>query len=64
MAIKLVVHLGPRMIWVGGEALGTTDDISLDVVEATPEELIKLREAKEIRLTKILGESGEKKRGR
>jgi len=63
MAIKVVAHLGPRIIWVGAEALGTADDISFEVVEATPEELKKLREAQEIRLTKILGESGEKKQG-
>ena len=56
MVVKVVIHLGPRMIWVGKEALGSTDDFSIEVEEATPEELKKLREAQEVRLTKIFGE--------
>ncbi len=55
---NILVDLGPRMIMVGGEALGTSDNISIEVVEATQEELEKLKSAYEIRLVKVLGESG------
>ena len=52
------VDLGPRMIMVGKEALGTTDNLSIHVAESTEEELEKLKSAYEIRLLKMLGESG------
>lgn len=52
------VDLGPRMIMAGSEVLGTADNISIMVAEATEEELEKLRSAYEIRLVKMLGESG------
>ncbi len=52
------VNLGPRMLMVGKEALGTSDNISIEVAEATEEELEKMKSAYEIRLVKILGESG------
>jgi len=51
------VNLGPRMIIAGSEALGTADNISIIVAEATKEELEKLKAANEIRLVKMLGES-------
>jgi len=51
------VNLGPRMIMAGSEALGTADNISILVAEATKEELEKLKSANEIRLVKMLGES-------
>ena len=51
------VNLGPRMIMAGSEALGTADNISIIVAEATKEELEKLKAANEIRLVKMLGES-------
>jgi len=54
---NVVVNLGPRLIMVGGEALGTSDNISIHVAEATKEELEKLKSAYEIRLVKMLGES-------
>ena len=54
---NVVVNLGPRLIMVGGEALGTSDNISIHVAEATEEELEKLQSAYEIRLVKMLGES-------
>jgi len=44
------------MIMVRGEALGTSDNISIQVAEATEEELEKLKSAYEIRLVKMLGE--------
>ncbi len=52
------VDLGPRMIMAGNEVLGTADNISIMVAEATKEELEKLKSAYEIRLVKIIGESG------
>lgn len=53
------IDLGPRLIMVGKEALGTSDNISIEVAEATEEELEKLKSAYEIRLVKMLGESGK-----
>ena len=50
------VNLGPRMLLIGKEALGTSDNISIEVAEATEEELEKLKSAYEIRLVKMLGE--------
>ncbi len=47
------VRLGPRLVIVGGEPLGTADDLTLQVAEATEEELDKLREAQAILLAKI-----------
>ncbi len=55
---NVIVNLGPRMLMVGKEALGTSDNISIQVTEATEEELEKLGAAYEIRLVKMLGESG------
>jgi len=55
---NIVIDLGPRMIMVGKKALGTSDNISIQVAEATEEELKKLKSAQEIRLVKILGEGG------
>ena len=55
---NVVVDLGPRIIMTGNEVLGTADNISIEVAEATEEELEKLKSAYEIRLVKILGESG------
>jgi len=58
---NIVVDLGPRMLMVGSEALGTSDNISIQVTEATKEELEKLKTAYEIRLVKMIGESGATK---
>ena len=52
---NVVVNLGPRLIMVGSEALGTSDNISIEVAESTKEELEKLKSAYEIRLVKMLG---------
>ena len=57
---NILVELGPRMLMVGREALGTSDNISIEVAEATEEELEKLKTAYEIRLVKMLGEEGGK----
>ncbi|GAI93739.1 unnamed protein product, partial [marine sediment metagenome] len=48
--------LGPRIIMTGSTVLGTADNISIEVAEATTEELEKLKSAHEIRLVKMLGE--------
>ena len=56
---NVLVDLGSRMIMVGNEALGTSDNISIHVAEATEEELEKLKSAYEIRLVKMLGEKRE-----
>jgi len=50
------VDLGPRMIMAGNEVLGTADNISILVAEATKEELEKLKLANEVRLVKMLGD--------
>lgn len=50
------VDLGPRMIWVGNKAMGTADNLSMAIGEATKEELEELQGANEIRLVKIRGE--------
>jgi len=52
----IIVDLGPRIIMAGKEVLGTADNISILVAEATKEELEKLKSAHEIRLVKMLGE--------
>ena len=50
------VDLGPRMIMAGNEVLGTADNISILVSEATREELENLKAANEVRLVKMLSE--------
>ena len=57
---NIVVDLGPRLIMAGIEVLGTSDNISIHVAEATKEELEKLKSAYEIRLVKMLGEGPQK----
>ncbi len=55
---NMSVDLGPRIIMAKNEVLGTADNISIKVAESTLEELEKLKSAHEIRLVKMLGESG------
>jgi len=55
---NVVAGLGPRIIMTGSEVLGTADNISIEVAESTLKELEKLKSAYEIRLVKMLGESG------
>ena len=54
------VRLGPRLVMVGGEALGTADDLSMQVAEATAEELEKLKGAEAITLVKVRASNGDK----
>ena len=55
---NVIVDLGPRLLMAGSEVLGTADNISINVAESTKEKLEKLGAAYEIRLVKMLGESG------
>ncbi len=57
---NIIVELGPRMVMVGKEVMGTSENFSLEVAEATEEELEKLKSAFEIRLVKMSGEGGGK----
>ena len=50
--VSLQLHLGPRMIRVGKEVLGRCDGLTIAVEKATPEELIKLKNADVIELIK------------
>lgn len=52
----VIVDLGPWLLMVGNEVLGTADNISIHVAESTEEEIEKLKSALEIRLVKVLGE--------
>ena len=47
------IRLGPRLIIVEGEALGTADDLTMQVAEATEEELEKLKGAQMILLARV-----------
>lgn len=50
---NVLVELGPRIIMVGDEVLGTSDNISIEVAESTTEELEKLKSANMIRLVNL-----------
>lgn len=50
--VSLSIHLGKRQIWVGDKVLGACDELIINVEEATPEELITLKNAREIKLIK------------
>jgi len=50
--VSLNVNLGPRLIRVGDKVLGACDGVTITVAEATPEELIKLKNADVIELVK------------
>ncbi|GAH57352.1 unnamed protein product [marine sediment metagenome] len=47
------VDLGPRIIMVGIEVLGTADNILILVAEASKEGLEKLKSSNEIRLVRM-----------
>lgn len=50
--VSISLNLGPRLIQVGGKVLGLCDGVTITVTEATPEELIKLKNATMIELVK------------
>lgn len=49
------LRLGPRLVMVSGKLVGTCDDLSLTIGEATKEEIEELRGADAIRLVKPRG---------
>ena len=51
--VNVNVNLGPRMVMVDDKKLGDADSFTIEVREATVEELEKLKSANEIRLVKI-----------
>ena len=51
--VSLNLHLGPRLIRIGDKVLGQCDGLTISVTEATPEELIKLKNADVIELVKV-----------
>lgn len=53
MAEDFNLHLGPRQIVVEGNLIGSIDDVTLVVAEASAEELKKLLEAHTIELRRI-----------
>jgi len=54
MEINVSIHLnlGPRLVRVGDKVLGTCDGVTIAVAEASPEELITLKNAEVIELVK------------
>lgn len=52
ISVSLNLNLGKRLVQVGDKVLGVCDGVTINVTEATPEDLIKLQEAPEIRLIK------------
>jgi len=50
--VSISLNLGPRLIQVGDKVLGSCDGVTINVAEATPEELIELRNAQIIKLVK------------
>lgn len=56
MQINVSIHLnlGPRLVRVGDKVLGTCDGVTIAIAEATPEELVKLKNAEVIELVKPL----------
>ena len=46
------ITLGQRLIQVGDKVLGSCDGVTINVAEATPEELIELKNAQVIKLVK------------
>ena len=52
ISVSLNLNLGKRLIQVGDKVLGVCDGVTISVTEATPEEVIELQKAQEIRLVK------------
>ncbi len=50
--VSLNLNLGKRLVQVGDKVLGVCDGVTINVTEATPEEVTQLQEAPEIRLLK------------
>ena len=50
--VSISLNLGPRLVQVGDKVLGLCDGVTITVGEATPEELIELKNAPVIELVK------------
>jgi len=50
--VRLSIHLGERLLQVGDKVLGVCDDLIINVKQATPEEVMTLKNAAEIKLIK------------
>jgi len=50
--VSLTLNLGKRLIEVGDKVLGVCDGVTINITEATPEEVIKLKNAPVIKLVK------------
>jgi len=50
--ISLNLNLGKRLVEVGDKVLGVCDGVTINITEATPEEVIKLKNAPVIKLVK------------
>ncbi|MBA7702104.1 hypothetical protein ES703_110859 [subsurface metagenome] len=50
--VSINLNLGPRLVRVGDKVLGACVGVTIAVTEATPEELIKLKNADVIELVK------------
>lgn len=50
--VSLNLNLGKRLVQVGDKVLGVCDGVTINVTEATPEEITQLQKAPEIRLLK------------
>ena len=48
--VSISLNLGPRLIQLGDKVLGPCDGVTINIAEATPEELIQLRDAPVIKL--------------
>jgi len=51
---NITLHLGPREVVIGGKVIATADNITVDVEEATGEELAALKAEPVILLVKPL----------
>ena len=62
--VSINLNLGRRLVRVGDKVLGACDGVTIAVTEATPEELIKLKNADVIELVKPHRAELEEKGGR
>jgi len=65
MKVKVYVsthlNLGRRLVQVGDKVLGACDGVTVNIAEATPEELVALQKAPIIKLVKPEEEESESK---
>ena len=50
--VSISLNLGQRLLQVGDKVLGLCDGVTITISEATPEEIIELKNASVIRLVK------------